>query len=167
MTMYLSGGWYRSGHNGGLRTEVIDGAMDAAGYLHRAGLHPQALTTLALKVRSLMTLIDPHMTAANGLGDEQRAIVAERLASLTEQSPELHAFVSDCLDHVQSRADLLAFYLHLVHVTRMLQLLSLAKDVAPPPGPPAWRPAAPVKAKAKAKKTTRRKKTASRPKKKR
>ncbi len=146
MTTYLSGGWYRPGKSGGLRTEVIDGAMDAAGYLHRAGVGPSLLTSLALKVRSMMTLIDPQMKSHNGFGESERAIVAQRLAALTDESPELHGFVSDCLEHVGNRTDLMAFYLHLVHVTRMLQLLGMAKSVFPT-GVPAWQTAnAPVAA---------------------
>jgi hypothetical protein len=151
MTTYLSGGWYRAGDSG-LRTEVVDGAMDAAGYLHRAGVGPGTMTSLALKVRSLMTIIDPQMTAKNGVGEGELAIVGQRLTALTDQSPELHAFVSDCLEHVQNRTDLMAFYLHLVHVTRMLQLLGMAHppSLTAMPGPPAWAPAKDVAIKKKA-----------------
>lgn len=122
MTTYLSGGWYAGG-GGGLRTEVLDGAMDAAGLLHRAGVSPALVSQLALRVRSLVRVGD---AATPEFGDDDRRILGERLEPLVGDLPELVSFVADCLDHVSGPADLMAFYLHLVHITRMMQLLSLA-----------------------------------------
>ncbi len=127
MSMYLSGGWYQPGRSGALRTEVIDGAMDAAGVLHRAGVGPQLLTRLALRVRTLLTFLDPQMRGAD-IDSEQREIIAHRLEEHADSFFELDTFIRDCLDHVQSSADLMGFYLHLVHVTRMLQLLAMAEE---------------------------------------
>ena len=42
--------------------------------------------------------------------------------------PVLQGFVADCLEHVTSAAELMAFYLHLVHITRMMQLLAVAQS---------------------------------------
>jgi len=146
MTTYLSGGWYAGG-GGGLRTEVLDGAMDAAGLLHRAGVSPALVSRLALRVRSLVRVGD---AAAPEFGDDDRRILGERLEPIVGDLPELVSFVADCLDHVSGPADLMAFYLHLVHITRMMQLLSLATH-GPTPTPGgnghagAARPARPTK----------------------
>ncbi len=134
MTTYLTGGWYGPGPKGGLRTEVLDGAMDAAGMLHRAGISPELVSTLALRVRGLVRLGD-----GLSFGPDEREIVARRLEPLTGHSPELLSFVADCLDHVSGPADLTAFYLHLVHITRMMQLLRLAQ-IGPAPEPAAGAP---------------------------
>lgn len=123
MTTYLTGGWYQPGPDKSLRTEVIDGAMDAAGLLHRAGIRADTVAYLALKVRSLF---DPQ-TYAGVLSPEKRASIARRLGDASGDSPELYSFLSDCLEHVSGSSDLLAFYLHLVHVSRMLQLLNVAR----------------------------------------
>jgi hypothetical protein len=122
MTTYLSGGWY-AGAKGGLRTEVLDGAMDAAGLLHRAGVSPALVSRLALRVRSLVRVGDG--AAPDFTGDDRR-ILGERLDPIVGDLPELVSFVADCLDHVGRPADLMAFYLHLMHITRMMQLLALA-----------------------------------------
>jgi hypothetical protein len=124
MTIYLSGGWYKPGPKGGLRTEVLDGAMDAAGMLHRARVSPELVSRLALRVRSLMRLGDA--TAAT-IGEAERAIIAGRLEPIAGDQAEVTSFLADCLDHVTSAADLAAFYLHLIHITRMMQLLTLAR----------------------------------------
>ena len=124
MTVYLAGGWYSSGPKGGLRTEVLDGAMDTAGMLHRAGIRPELVSRIALRVRSLVRLGDPVTVE---FGAPERAIVASRLESLTGDSAELVSFLADCLDHIGRHADLAALYLHLMHVTRMMQLLALAQ----------------------------------------
>jgi hypothetical protein len=126
MTTYLSGGWYRPGTGRRLRTEVIDGAMDAAGMLHRAGISPERISVLALKVRSLMTLADPQMMGDAQLTDRDRERMLLQIEDCTGYTPALLAWVCDCIEHVEEPADLTAFYLHLVHVARMLHLLAQA-----------------------------------------
>jgi hypothetical protein len=105
--------------------------------LYRAGISPELVSRLALRVRGLMRVGD-LAAAAQTFGPEERAILGRRFESLVGDSPELHSFVSDCLDHLGSAADLTGFYLHLVHVTRMMQLLTLARRIpfAPPTGSP-------------------------------
>ena len=152
MTTYLTGGWYQAGPDKSLRTEVIDGAMDAAGILHRAGIRAETVAYLALKVRASF---DPH-NFAGSLSQQKREAIARRMGDASGDSPELYSFLTDCLEHVERPNDLLAFYLHLVHVSRMLQLLSAARlDLTAP------KPATKKKAKAKAKTTKARAHTKS------
>jgi hypothetical protein len=124
MTIYLHGGWYKPGQEGGLRTEVLDGAMDTAGLLHRAGISPELVSRLALRVRSLVRLGD---TTAAAFASKERDFLADRLMPITGESAEVVSFIADCLDHISSYSDLAAFYLHLVHITRMMQLLTMAR----------------------------------------
>ena len=131
MTIYLHGGWYKPGPKGGLRTEVLDGAMDTAGMLYRAGMSPELVSRLALRVRSLVRLGD---TVATAVGSQERAFIASRLESVAGDSAEIVSFVADCLDHITSYSELAAFYLHLVHITRMMQLLTLARLGPTAPG---------------------------------
>src|SRR5687768_7776410 len=62
MATYLESGWYDPRSGRALRTEVIDGAMDVAGVLLRAGIAPAQVQQIALKVRGYVTFADPHMT---------------------------------------------------------------------------------------------------------
>ncbi|MBN1960821.1 MAG: hypothetical protein JW841_07720 [Deltaproteobacteria bacterium] len=123
MTIYLHGGWYKSGLKGGLRNEVLDGAMDTAGLLHRAGLSPELVSRLALRVRSLVRLGE---NTDAPFGSRERDFVADRLESIAGDSAEIISFIADCLDNIKNYAELAAFYLHLVHIARMMQLLTLA-----------------------------------------
>lgn len=127
MTTYLSGGWYRAGGGRSLRTEVLDGAVDAAGMLHRAGVSAERVTLIALKARSWLTLIDPRMAGIAILAAEQRERLLDQLVQHCDIAPELHSFVADCVEHIASTADVMAFYLHLMHVARMLKLLAHAE----------------------------------------
>jgi hypothetical protein len=126
MATYLEAGWYDPRTGRALRTEVIDGAMDVAGVLLRAGIAPGLLQQIALKVRSYVTLADPHMRGGATFEERQRSSLLERLTPYVTAAPELDSFIADCVEHVSSTKDLFALYLHLVHVTRMLQLLSSA-----------------------------------------
>jgi hypothetical protein len=131
MTTYLTGGWYSRDPARGLRTEVLDGSMDAAGILHRARLSPEQVSRLALRVRGLVRL--DAMDAA--VGPDEREILARHLDPIVGDSAELSSFVADCLDHVSTHSELMAFYLHLVHITRMMQLLVLARRGPAPTQP--------------------------------
>jgi len=126
MTLYLENGWFEPGSEQKLRGEVVDGAMDMAGSFIRANVSAQTLHSLALKVRSSITAVDPQMKGVEEFGTRVREIVLQRLQDQTEQVPELHAFVTDCLENIQKPTDLMGFYLHLVHISRMVQLLSQA-----------------------------------------
>lgn len=126
MTSYLDGGWYVPQTRTRLRTEVIDGAMDVAGMLVRAGVPARRLLRLALKVRTLVVIADPLMRGTSRFGAAERQRVAERLSLYTDDYPELHGFVADCIEQVNGAPDMTAFYLHLVHVARMMQLLDHA-----------------------------------------
>jgi hypothetical protein len=126
MTSYLDGGWYVPQTRSRLRTEVIDGAMDIAGMLVRAGVPARRLLRLALKVRTLVVIADPLMRGTSRFAAAERANVAERLANYTDDFPALQGFVNDCIEQVNGAPDMTAFYLHLVHVARMMQLLDHA-----------------------------------------
>ena len=126
MTLYLENGWFEPGDEQKLRSEVVDGAMDMAGTLIRANVSAQTLHGLALKVRSSSTVVDPQMKGVDEFGARVREIVLQRIQDQTEQVPELHAFVTDCLENIQKPSDLMGFYLHLVHISRMVQLLGQA-----------------------------------------
>jgi len=168
VTTYLGGGWYRAGAGGGLRTEVLDGAIDAAGLLHRAGVSAERVMVVALKVRAYLALIDPQMAGVGALNQRQRERLGEQLVIYTDSSTELQTFVADCVEHVAVPADAMAMYLHLMHVARMLKLLAhadLARGAmallgsvpssAPTPKTPKTNTRAKPKAKAKAKPAAR------------
>lgn len=123
---YLENGWFEPDGKQKLRSEVVDGAMDVAGMMIRAQVAPQLLHSLALKVRMSLTAIDPQMKGESDFAATAQRVLSERLEGQTEQIPELHAFVADCLEHIQTPQDLTGFYLHLVHIGRMAQLLSQA-----------------------------------------
>jgi hypothetical protein len=126
MTSYLSAGWFERDGKRGLRTEVVDGAMDAAGMLLRAGVRAELVMALGLRVRALMVVADPNMLGVGQFGPTERERIASGLTPYTDRSPALHAFVSDCLERIDNLTDLMAFYLHLSHVARMIALLDAA-----------------------------------------
>ncbi|MBC7792259.1 MAG: hypothetical protein H7Z43_01005, partial [Clostridia bacterium] len=132
MTSYLQAGWFTRGTEPkGLRTEVIDGAMDAAGILLRAGIDSATVLRLALRTRGLISIADPRMLGMPHFGDRERAQLMNGLSRHADAAPELFAFVADCIDRVDNLTDLMAFYLHLTHVARMIELLSVAVRTAP------------------------------------
>jgi hypothetical protein len=135
MTSYLREGWFerRSGKGAkGLRTEVIDGSMDAAGILLRAGVDGATVLRLALRTRALMAIADPRMLGVPKFTDRERALVMNGLARHIDAVPELYAFVADCVERVDNLIDLMAFYLHLTHVARMIELLAVAQRMVVP-----------------------------------
>ena len=133
MTSYLQAGWYESGDRTRLRPEVLDGAMDAAGALRRAGVPVASVTRLALKVRSLVVVADPLMRGTDRFGKNEREALALAMEAVTQPYPALHGFVVDCLGHVDAASDLTALYLHLIHITRMMYLLDHATGAADRP----------------------------------
>ncbi|MEM6732932.1 MAG: hypothetical protein AAF658_15355, partial [Myxococcota bacterium] len=126
MTSYLASGWFQTDGKKGLRTEVIDGAMDVAGMLARADVPAHVLMRVALRVRALVAIADPQMVGVSRFAESERAHIMSRLERYTDTSPELHAFVADCLERVDNVSDMMAFYLHLIHVARMMQLIDVA-----------------------------------------
>src|SRR5688572_21522332 len=113
MVLYLQNGWFDDSPKKRLRSDVLDGAMDAARQLLRAGVMPDTLMNLALTVRSSMTMSDPSL---RGLGDASTEIhgrLVQKLTYQTDQNPALQAFVLDCAEHVQTNSDAMAYYLHL------------------------------------------------------
>lgn len=126
MTSYLASGWFKRDGKRSLRTEVIDGAMDVAGMLARAEVPAHVLMRVALRVRGLVAIADPQMVGIARFAERERSRIQRRLEKYTDTSPELHAFVADCLERIDNVSDMMAFYLHLIHVARMMQLLDVA-----------------------------------------
>lgn len=127
MTSYLQAGWFTRGTGPkGLRTEVIDGAMDVAGNLVRAGIDGATVLRLALRARGLISIADPRMLGMPHFGDREREQLMNGLARHADAAPELFAFVADCIERIDNLTDMMAFYLHLTHVARMIELLSVA-----------------------------------------
>ncbi|MEE8409490.1 MAG: hypothetical protein V3T05_07790 [Myxococcota bacterium] len=173
MTTYLEGGWYQPSARSRLRSEVIDGAMDIAGLLLRGSVPVRRVLRTAIKVRSLVVIADPLMRGTSRFGPSERGLIVQKLSPYTDDYPELQGFVGDCVDQVSSAPDMTAFYLHLVHIARMMQLLDHAtkgglEGIA---GLGIRKTAAPTRRPAKAKKGKRKakaeKKTKNRPAKKR
>lgn len=134
MVLYLTGGWYTQIGQRRLRDEVVDGAIDTASGLFRAGVPPHMVSGLALKIRALASYADPphrrSMPKTIGSGrfsDGERKVMRLRLQTDTDRQPALQCFVTDCLEHVHDAMDLRGLYLHLVHITRMMQLLQVAR----------------------------------------
>src|SRR5262245_16542265 len=127
MTTYLQGGWFAEGGSQALRPEVIDGAMDIAGVLVRGGVGPQVVQTIALRLRGMVRIAAPRLgSGPTGFGERELATIRNQLDVYMGETPALDSFIADCLDHVRNDRELLAAYLHLVHVNRMMQLLSAA-----------------------------------------
>ncbi len=110
----------------------MDGAIDVAGMLYRAGVPASSIAKIAMKLRSIASLIDPAMQKNVVFDEKKRHAIAARLESVTDEYPTLHGFVDDCLEHVHSPRDLRAFYLHLAHIGQMVQLLSAATHITQP-----------------------------------
>ncbi len=122
---YLENGWYERSNKNKLRREVVDAAIDVAGTLWRNNVPPDLVFGAAFKARSLMTLIDPHMQGAS-LSNKDREKIRTHLQAHVRGSPELASFLEGCTEFLKKSSDLSAFYLHVLHVGRMLQLLSRA-----------------------------------------
>ena len=142
MVAYLVDGWFAPEGPRRLRAEVVDGALDSAGFLHRAGLAAPELMRLALRVRGLTGLIDPlhrhvHLggqaraaaaqVAGRGLNQTALRLVREQLTQASDASIELQSFVFDCLDHVTDLDALRGLFLHLAHVAHLMRLLAVAQ----------------------------------------
>ncbi len=128
MTVYLEQGWYLPGVERALRPEIVDAAMDMAGFLRRMDVSALEVQHVALKVRSMVTII----ARAPQFGDRERHALLCRLQDYTQESPALEGFITDCLEHIAVPTDLFALYLHLVHVARMMDLLVVTAPTEPP-----------------------------------
>lgn len=132
MITYLAHGWYTSTPPTKLRDEVVDGAIEAASMLFSAGLGPQSVEALAMRVRSLVAITDPpHRRLASakapGFTEAEHRAIEQRLRAMTDGAPPLQSFILDCLDHVTETRSLQALYLHMMHITHMMQLLQVAR----------------------------------------
>ena len=124
MVPFLKDGWYAQGSAQGLRDAVVDGAIDGASLLFRAAVPIAGVSSLAQVVRQLSTVANPAHRPGDCL--DTQALRA-RLNACTAGMPPLQAYVDACLDHVHQGRDLRALYLHLQHITHMMQLLVVAK----------------------------------------
>ena len=132
MTSYLQSGWFGTTGKKRLLTKVIDGSIDAAGMLLRSGVSTEEFGILAFRVRGLIFVADPLMEGNKRFTSRDQNAILDRLEPHIQHNPLLESFVHDCLEHVNDIVELRAFYLHLVHINRMLLLLTHAlKQDAP------------------------------------
>lgn len=133
MIAYLIDGWYFSGPPRRLRNEVVDGAIDSASMLFRAGLSANVIHALALSVRRCVPNLPTDASAQTALDVPEARLteaeckaVRQQLQYDTDQHPILQSFVADCQEHIATAADLWAMYLHLLHIAQMMRLLQVA-----------------------------------------
>ena len=126
MASYLQAGWFTDDKPHELRTEVLDGAVDAAGTLYRAAVPPGVIWRLAMKVRTLAKVADPALKGGVRFETVDREIIRARLDKTAHPYAPLSGFLWDWLDHVYTPADLHALFLHLVHIHRLTQLFNHA-----------------------------------------
>lgn len=143
MVAYLADGWFAANTPRRLRSEVVDGALDSAGFLHRASLDAAQVMQLALRVRALAGLLDPvhrhvHLgrapkrgfDAGRTLDSPALQLLRDQLAEATDACLELQSFILDCLDHVADLDALRGLFLHLAHVAHLMRLLAVAQKRA-------------------------------------
>jgi hypothetical protein len=160
VSSYLEGGWYGADPARGLRTQVIDGAIDVAGSLYRAGVTPELLLRLGLRVR-----VAASAHRKGKLAPRIRAELGEQLTSGLDGAPALAGFVTDCLRYVRDGSELAAFYAHVLQVARMMLVLTQARQAALDAMAGKVRPRARAKRKARAApgKVARKKRPSTRP----
>lgn len=136
MLAYLTQGWFSPHAPQRLAAEVIDGALDSAGLLGRAGVSPAALRALAARLaRALPDTTHVGATPPGKLmGQVSCATLRERVQDETDRNPLLQGFMMDCMDAVQDDASLEALCIHLGHISDMMQVLHAASS-APQGGP--------------------------------
>ncbi|MDP7038462.1 MAG: hypothetical protein QGI45_04845, partial [Myxococcota bacterium] len=126
MTSYLQSGWFGTGGKKRLLTKVIDGSIDAAGMLLRSGVSAKELAQIAFRVRGLVFVADPLMEGNKRFNEKEQNALFDRLEPHIQHNPVLESFIHDCMEHVNDIVELRAFYLHLVHINRILLLLGHA-----------------------------------------
>jgi len=126
MASYLQAGWFVENKPDELRGEVLDGAVDAAGTLYRSAVPPLVIWRLANKVRTLAKVADPNLKGGVSFEPADLEIIGTRLDRYAQPYAALTGFLWDWLEHVHTPADLHALFLHLVHIHRLVQLLSHA-----------------------------------------
>jgi hypothetical protein len=126
MASYLQAGWFAEDKPHELRTEVLDGAVDAAGALYRAAVPPGVIWRLAMKVRTLAKVADPDLRGDVRFTAADREIICARLDRAAHPYAPLSGFLLDWIEHVHTPADLNALFLHLVHIHRLTQLFNHA-----------------------------------------
>lgn len=132
MVAYLANGWFTEVGPRRLRAEVVDGALDTASSLHQAGLAPEALQLLVLRVRTLAFLLSRERgNRGSTLDAAERRSLHHALREATDSDVALQAFVLDCCEHIGDIADVRGLYLHLLHVTHVVGLLRVARAQAP------------------------------------
>jgi hypothetical protein len=134
MISYLKDGWYSAKGKQKLRSQVVDGAIDAAAMLFRSDVPSLAVSSVAFRLRTMVTIADPFMSSEAEISLRGRQIIRRRLDRLTEHYPALYAFVADCLEHIVTPSDLRALYLHLFHIAQVIQLLNAAMGPKKPAG---------------------------------
>jgi len=122
MLTYLSDGWFYPTRPQQLRTEVLDGVLDSAGLLLRAGVPQDALASL----KRLLTRHAPPFGAQAEHADSRQAVVAHILDS-TDGAPVLQGFMMDCLEAAVDEPSWHALCDHLGHIGDTMALLQAAR----------------------------------------
>jgi hypothetical protein len=139
MLAYLSDGWFTDPASRRLRAEVVDGALDSAGALHRGGVSSKRLDALAARLRRAM----PSASAQGGQAPHTPGLLAqvswetvrERMQELTDDAPLLQGFVLDALEAVDDAPTLEALCQHLGQIAAVMKVLAAARraqDALPP-----------------------------------
>jgi len=122
MLTYLSDGWFCPSRPHQLRTEVLDGVLDSAGLLLRAGVPQGALHDLRQALERHRPPFGPGREAQDG----QKAVVA-LILERTDHAPALQGFMMDCLEAAADERSWRALCAHLGHIADTMELLQVAR----------------------------------------
>jgi hypothetical protein len=122
MLTYLSDGWFCPTQPHQLRTEVLDGVLDSAGLLLRAGVPREALDALKQALERHAPPFDPGPEGA-----DRRSAVVAYILERTDDAPVLQGFMMDCLEAAVDEPSWHALCAHLGHIADTLALLQAAR----------------------------------------
>lgn len=126
MLTYLTDGWFSPLHPRHLHDAVVDGALDSASFLVRAGTPPHAVRPLAHSLRRLTSTAKP---------DFVRKAWTAWLTDATDGQPALQGLVLDGLEAVHDLETLGALATHLAHIADAMQVVLRART---PREAPLW-----------------------------
>lgn len=126
MLTYLTDGWFSPLRPRHLHDAVVDGALDSASFLVRAGTPPHAVRPLAHSLKRLAS------TAQAGF---VRTAWTAWLTDATDGQPALQGLVLDGLEAVHDPETLGALAIHLGHIADAMQVVLGART---PREAPLW-----------------------------
>jgi hypothetical protein len=132
MITYLQDGWYTSTGKNQLKEQVLNGAIDMASHLLKQHVDHERVLALALGVRNFLHHLQaPHVPATEVFTDKERAVLENKLIHATDTDMVLQAFVVDCFEHVHTPKELRGLYLHLMHISHMMQVFCAIRSPSP------------------------------------